>query len=235
MHSKSPGLKPVPVAVDAKGIRVDHGVRAAPDAALAIVTPGQQAPTGVTLSPERRAALLAWAAREDAWVIEDDYLAELQLGGRAAPAMAADDPSGRVIHVGTFSKTISPTLGLGFVVAPLSLAARFGEVAGYLNPAPNVSTQLALAEFIGGGPFPAPPAPHEEPLPRAAQRPSRTDRQAYRGRGIRRPRGDRASAARAPTIWRLAKRAPDLGIAPCAAIDLECPARSRHSRGWSSA
>lgn len=146
-------LKPVPVPVDAKGIRVDHGVRAAPDAALAIVTPGQQAPTGVTLSPERRAALLAWAAREDAWVIEDDYLGELQLGGRAAPSMAADDPSGRVIHVGTFSKTISPTLGLGFVVAPLSLAARFGEVAGYLNPAPNVTTQLALADFLGDGHF----------------------------------------------------------------------------------
>lgn len=147
------GLKPIPVPVDAKGIRIDHGVRAAPDAALAIVTPGQQAPTGVTLSPERRAALLAWAAREDAWVIEDDYLSELQLGGRAAPSMAADDPLGRVIHIGTFSKTISPTLGLGFVVAPLSLAARFGEVAGYLNPAPNVTTQLALTEFIGDGHF----------------------------------------------------------------------------------
>lgn len=147
------GLTPVPVAVDAKGIRVDHGVRAAPDAALAIVTPGQQAPTGVTLSPERRAALLAWAAREDAWVIEDDYLSELQLGGRAAPAMAAGDSAGRVIHIGTFSKTISPTLGLGFVVAPLALAARFGEVAGYLNPAPNVTTQLALADFLGDGHF----------------------------------------------------------------------------------
>lgn len=147
------GLKPIPVPVDAEGIRVDHGVRAAPDAALAIVTPGQQAPTGVTLSPERRAALLAWAAREDAWIIEDDYLSELQLGGRAAPAMAADDPAGRVIHIGTFGKTISPALGLGFVVAPLALAARFGEVAGFLNPAPNVTTQLALTDFLADGHF----------------------------------------------------------------------------------
>jgi GntR family transcriptional regulator/MocR family aminotransferase len=147
------GLKPVPIPVDSKGIRVDYGVRASPDAALAIVTPGQQAPTGVTLSPERRAALIAWATREDAWIIEDDYLGELQLAGRAAPSMAADDPSRRVIHVGTFSKTISPTLGLGFVVAPLALAQRFGEVAGYLNPAPNVTTQLALTDFLGDGHF----------------------------------------------------------------------------------
>src|SRR3546814_2049184 len=54
--------------------------------------------------------------------------------------MAADDPSGRVIYVGTFDMTISPALGLGFVVAPLALAARFGEVAGHLNPAPNATT-----------------------------------------------------------------------------------------------
>ncbi|MBJ7498739.1 MAG: PLP-dependent aminotransferase family protein [Sphingopyxis sp.] len=147
------GVKAVPVPVDAKGIRVDMGVRAAPDAALAIVTPGQQAPTGVTLSAERRAALLAWAKREGAWIVEDDYLSELQLGGRAAPALAAQDPAGRVIHIGTFGKTISPSLGLGFVVAPVEIAARFGEVAGYLNPAPNVTTQLALTGFLADGHF----------------------------------------------------------------------------------
>jgi len=150
---KFAGVKPIPVAIDDKGIRVDHGVRAAPGAAFAVVTPSQHAPMGVTLSPERRAALLAWASREDSWVIEDDYLSELQLGGRAAPAMAADDPHGRVIHIGTFSKTISPALGLGFIVAPLALAERFGEIAAYLNPAPNLTSQLALTEFLGEGHF----------------------------------------------------------------------------------
>lgn len=207
------GLKPVPVPVDAKGIRVDHGVRAAPDAALAIVTPGQQAPTGVTLSPERRAALLAWAAREDAWVIEDDYLGELQLGGRAAPSMAADDPSGRVIHVGTFSKTISPTLGLGFVVAPLSLAARFGEVAGYLNPAPNVTTQLALADFIGDGHF----LRHLRHM-KGLYRERRDDLHARIGKGIAvEAFAGLAVIAHLPKgadDLELAKRAPEFGIAP---------------------
>lgn len=145
------GMKIVPVPVDGEGIVVEHGIATAPEAAIAVVTPGQQAPTGVPLSPRRRRALLEWAAREDAWIIEDDYLSELQLSGRATPALAGSDPHGRVIHIGSFGKTLSPALGLGFVVAPLSLAARFGEVAGYLMPAPNTTTQLALASFIADG------------------------------------------------------------------------------------
>jgi GntR family transcriptional regulator/MocR family aminotransferase len=130
---------------------VSYGVKLAPDAILAIVTPGQQAPTGVTLSAARRRALLQWASRAGTWIIEDDYLSELQLSGRSAPALAADDPNGRVIHIGSFGKTLSPALGLGFLVAPLQLAERFGEVAACLQPAPNSTTQLALATFIADG------------------------------------------------------------------------------------
>lgn len=145
------GVKAIAVPVDEQGIQVAHGVAMAPDAAIAIVTPGQQAPTGVVLSPQRRHALLAWATREDSWIVEDDYLSELQLSGRAAPALAGADPDGRVIHIGSFGKTISPALGLGFVVAPMSLAGRFGEVAAFLNPAPNATTQLALTAFLSEG------------------------------------------------------------------------------------
>lgn len=145
------GMKAVNVPVDEEGIQVDHGVRVAPNAAIAVVTPGQQAPTGVALSAQRRHALLAWAVREDGWIIEDDYLSELQLSGRAVPAMAGTDPDGRVIHIGSFGKTLSPALGLGFLIAPPSLAQRFGEVAAFLNPAPNTTTQLALAAFLSEG------------------------------------------------------------------------------------
>ena len=145
------GMKAVAVPVDDQGLHVETGVAVAPDAAIAIVTPGQQAPTGVVLSPRRRAELLAWAVREDAWIIEDDYLSELQLSGRAAPALAGTDPDGRVIHIGSFGKTLSPALGLGFLVAPVALAARFGEVAAYLNPAPNATTQLAMTAFLAEG------------------------------------------------------------------------------------
>lgn len=208
------GLKAVPIPVDAKGIRVDLGVRAAPDAALAIVTPGQQAPTGVTLSPERRRALLAWAQREEAWIVEDDYLSELQLGGRAAPALAAEDPAGRVIHIGTFGKTISPSLGLGFVVAPLALAARFGEVAGYLNPAPNVTTQLALTDFLADGHF----LRHLRHM-KALYRQRRDDLHARLDPSIAVDAfAGLAVVAHLPHGFddvALAKRAPELGIAPC--------------------
>lgn len=146
-------LLPVPVPVDRDGMDVDYGLQNAPEAALAVVTPGQQAPTGTTLSLARRLRLLAWAVERGAWIIEDDYLGELQLQGPAAPALASIDRVGRVIHIGSFSKTISPTLRLGFVVVPPSLEARFTEVAACLAPPPGPSVQLATAEFICEGHF----------------------------------------------------------------------------------
>jgi GntR family transcriptional regulator/MocR family aminotransferase len=115
------------------------------------VTPGQQAPLGPTLSLARRLQLIAWAKRAKAWIIEDDYLGELQLKRRAAPALAAQDTSGRVIHIGSFSKTISPALRLGFVVAPLSLVARFEDAMACLAPAPGPAVQTATTEFMRDG------------------------------------------------------------------------------------
>src|SRR5258707_15849888 len=74
-----------PILVDGDGIDVDYGLRHAPDAKLVVVTPGQQAPLGPTLSLERRLRLLDWADVSGGWVIEDDYLSEQQLAGRPAP------------------------------------------------------------------------------------------------------------------------------------------------------
>lgn len=145
------GVTPVPIPVDGQGLDVDAGIARAGSAALAIVTAGQQAPLGVTLSLARRHRLLTWAADSGAWIIEDDYLSELQLAGRAAPALASLDRSGRVIYVGTFSKTLSPGLRLGFVVVPPALASHMGDVAAALAPATSVASQLALAEFMRKG------------------------------------------------------------------------------------
>lgn len=144
-------LSLVPIPVDADGIDVGYGLNHAPDAALAVVTPGQQAPLGSTLSLARRLRLLDWAAQGGGWVIEDDYLSELQLTARAAPALASLDRAQRVIHIGTFSKTISPALRLGFLVAPPPLVSRFAEVAACLAPATGPSVQLAIAEFMREG------------------------------------------------------------------------------------
>ncbi|MBB3595219.1 GntR family transcriptional regulator/MocR family aminotransferase [Rhizobium sp. BK529] len=145
------GLSVAPIPVDAQGINVEHGMASCPGAKLAVVTPGQQAPLGHTLSLERRLLLLDWAAANDGWVVEDDYLSELQLRGRAAPALASLDRAGRVIHIGSFSKTISPALRLGFVIAPPALVPLFAETAACLMPAPGPAVQIAVAAFIRDG------------------------------------------------------------------------------------
>jgi GntR family transcriptional regulator / MocR family aminotransferase len=145
------GLSLAPIPVDADGMDVDYGLNHEPDAALVVVTPGQQAPLGFTLSLARRLRLLDWAAQQGAWVVEDDYLSELQLKGRATPALASLDRAGRVIHIGSFSKTLMPALRLGFLVAPLALASRFAEVAACLAPAPGPAVQLATAAFMRDG------------------------------------------------------------------------------------
>jgi GntR family transcriptional regulator/MocR family aminotransferase len=144
-------LNVVPVPVDADGLNVDYGIEHAADAALAVLTPGQQAPLGSTLSLRRRLQLLEWAASSNAWIIEDDYLGELQLQGRPAPAMASLGEGKRVIHIGSFSKTVSPALRLGFVVVPAELANAFAEVAATLAPAPSPVIQLATAHFMRDG------------------------------------------------------------------------------------
>jgi GntR family transcriptional regulator/MocR family aminotransferase len=197
------GLSIAPIPVDADGIDVDYGLKHAPDAALVVVTPGQQAPLGSTLSLARRSRLLDWAAQEKAWVIEDDYLSELQLKGRATPALASLDRAGRVIHIGSFSKTLTPALRLGFVVAPAPLAPRFAEVAACLAPPPGPSVQLATAEFMRDGHY---------------MRHLRRTKRVYAAQAdallkCLRPRAKNVTIAGLAAVLRLPDGAPDLAIA----------------------
>jgi GntR family transcriptional regulator/MocR family aminotransferase len=78
-------------------------------------------------------------------------LSELKLRGRSAPALASLDEQGRVIHLGSFSKTISPTFRLGFIVAPVNITEQFAEAAACLGPAPGPSVQIATAELMREG------------------------------------------------------------------------------------
>jgi GntR family transcriptional regulator / MocR family aminotransferase len=145
------GVTPSPVPVDAEGLAVAAGIALSPDAALAVVTPGQQAPLGMTLSLARRHALLDWAAARGAWIVEDDYLGELQLQARATPALAARDRAGRVLHIGTFSKTIAPALRVAFLVVPPALAPAVADVADACAAAPAPAIQFAIDEFLRDG------------------------------------------------------------------------------------
>ncbi|MES0067938.1 PLP-dependent aminotransferase family protein [Mesorhizobium sp. M0074] len=145
------GITVTAVPVDAEGLDVASGIRSAQNAALAIVTPRQHAPLGMTMSLTPQACAARLGSAEGRLVIEDDYLSELQLTGRAAPALASLDHGGRVLHIGNFSKTISPVLRLGFVVAPIELTGRFGDVCACLAPAPALALQGAVAEFLREG------------------------------------------------------------------------------------
>lgn len=147
------GARLVPVPVDAEGISVEEGLRLAPDFRLAFVTPSHEHPTGAEMSLERRSELLAAANRRDAWVLEDDYDGEFRYDGRPLPTLKSADRSERVIYVGTFSKTMFPSLRLGFYLAPAPLVPIFQRISGAFLQGVPASIQAVLAAFIEEGHF----------------------------------------------------------------------------------
>ena len=142
------GVEPVPIPVDNEGIDVDALERAAPDAVL--VTPAHQFPTGVVLSPARRARLLAWAENADAIVIEDDYDAEFRYDRPPVGALQGLAPA-RVVYCGSASKTLAPTLRLGWIVAPPRLVRELVDQVLYTAIAPPRLEQLAFGDFLERG------------------------------------------------------------------------------------
>jgi GntR family transcriptional regulator/MocR family aminotransferase len=137
----------VPVPVDDEGIDVVEGARRAPHARLVYASPSHQLPLGVTTSLPRRLALLDWAARAGAWVLEDDYDSEFRYGGRPIAAMQGIDAAGRVIYLGGFSKTMFPALRVGYLVVPPALVDPFTVVMRHTGHSAPV-VQAALADFI---------------------------------------------------------------------------------------
>ena len=143
----------VPVPVDEHGLLVDAGKQLSPHAKFAMVTPSHQSPLGVTLSLERRMALLEWAGQNDSWIIEDDYDSEFRYQGRPLPALKSLDRNDRVIYSGTFSKAMFPGLRLAYVVAPVSAVPRFQAASSNLNAGCPYLFQAAIADFIADGHF----------------------------------------------------------------------------------
>jgi GntR family transcriptional regulator/MocR family aminotransferase len=144
------GLRPVPVPVDAAGLRIDDLIGTGLDAAL--LTPAHQFPTGVVLSPERRPALLAWAAAGDRLIVEDDYDAEHRYDRAPVAALQASAPD-RVAYAGSTSKSLAPGMRLGWLIAPRRLrddliAAKHASDLG--NPA---LPQLVVADLLATGAY----------------------------------------------------------------------------------
>jgi GntR family transcriptional regulator/MocR family aminotransferase len=137
-----------PVPVDAEGLVVDQ----IPTTARVIyVTPSHQFPLGMAMSPARRIALLEFARRHGAVVIEDDYDGEFRYGGRPLDALQTLDRDGSVFYVGTFSKSLFPALRLGYLVAPPWALAALARVRQLSDWHSDVLAQDTLALFIAEG------------------------------------------------------------------------------------
>jgi GntR family transcriptional regulator / MocR family aminotransferase len=136
------------VPVDDEGLVVDA---LPPEARLVYVTPSHQFPTGVSLSLRRRAALLRWAVDHDAVVVEDDYDSEYRFSDQPVEPLQSLDREGRVVYVGTFSKSLLPALRTGFLVAPRSLQPALREAKLVTTWEGDATTQGALAEFLAEG------------------------------------------------------------------------------------
>ncbi len=149
----SAGAQVVPVNVDDEGLDVRAGERLAPDARLVYVTPSHQYPLGVTMSLSRRLALLEWANRAGAWVLEDDYDSEYRYAGRPLAALQGLDAEGRVIYLGTFSKVLFPALRLGYMVVPPDMIEVFTNARGLASRFSPTIEQAVLADFINEGHF----------------------------------------------------------------------------------
>jgi GntR family transcriptional regulator / MocR family aminotransferase len=147
---KTLGIRVLGVPVDREGLIVDalpQGVRAV------FVTPSHQFPLSVTMTLTRRQALLAWAERNNAAIIEDDYDSEFRFGERPLEPLQTLDAKGRVVYVGSFSKTMLPTLRLGFLVTPPSLRAALHKAKFVSDWHTSTLAQAALARFIDDGAF----------------------------------------------------------------------------------
>jgi GntR family transcriptional regulator/MocR family aminotransferase len=142
------GAKVVGVPVDDQGLVVDL---LPSSARIVYVTPSHQYPLGVTMSMPRRRALLRWAERHDAAVIEDDYDTEFRYVDRPLEPLQALDADGRVVYVGSFSKTFSPSVRLGFAVVPQPLAEPIAALRQLIDWHPPIAMQTALASFINDG------------------------------------------------------------------------------------
>jgi len=120
---------------------------------LVYVTPSHQYPLGMSMSLQRRLALLTWAEENNAAIVEDDYDSEFRFGGRPIEPLQTLDRSGRVIYVGSFSKTMLPTLRLGFILTPPSLRDAMHRAKYVTDWHTSLPNQAALARFIDDGEF----------------------------------------------------------------------------------
>ena len=145
---RAAGARLIPVAVDREGL---NPAQLPPSARLAFVTPSHQFPTGAILPLARRLVLLEWARRRQAVIVEDDYDGEFRYEGQPVESLHGLDTAGRVIYIGTFSRTVFSALRIGYVVAPRSLVGALTSAKWLSDRHTATLEQETLAEFIACG------------------------------------------------------------------------------------
>lgn len=150
---RAAGAELVPVPVDAHGMQVEQGLRQAPGAKMAYVTPANQFPLCVSLDLERRLALMEWSRQSGAWIFEDDYDTEFRFNGRPLAAMQGLAPDGNVIFSGSFSKMLFPSLRMGYLVLPNHLLEPMAAARSLTDRFGPMLEQAVLCDFIVEGHF----------------------------------------------------------------------------------
>ena len=142
----------IPVPVDGEGLVVAaRRPRDRPAPQLVYVTPSHQCPLGITMSLSRRLELLDLASRAGAWIIEDDYDSEYRYFSKPVPSLQSLDVNGRVVYVGTFSKTLLPALRIGYLILPEPVVETFVRARAVMDWQHATVEQVVLADFITEG------------------------------------------------------------------------------------
>ncbi len=140
------------IDMDENGMKVSELKKAGVD--LAYVMPSHQYPTGTVMPIGRRNELLKWAnERTDRYLIEDDYDSEFRYKGKPIPSLQSSDKNGKVIYLGTFSKSIAPAIRVSYMVLPMELLERYLERCSFYSTTVSRIDQKILEEFIRGGYF----------------------------------------------------------------------------------
>ncbi len=146
---KGLGRQVAPVELDAYGISIDELEKSKAD--IAYVTPSHQYPTGIIMSIKRRLELIAWTARaEGRYIIEDDYDSEFRYKGKPVPSLQGNDTEGKVIYIGTFSKSISPALRISYMVLPKGLMKEYNGQKYCSNTVSRLDQRI-VQQFIADG------------------------------------------------------------------------------------
>ncbi len=147
------GARIIPTPVSQRGFEVETALQLDSSAKIAYVTPSHQYPTGAVMPIAQRMELLQWAQQTGGWILEDDYDSEFRYTGHPLPAMQGIDTDGRVIYIGTFSKSMFPSLRMGYIAAPPTLAPICADIKNLLDRSTAIGVQATLAKFINDGYF----------------------------------------------------------------------------------